>query len=210
MPERPRNRLPLPDGGRLATRPASSGRKNVSGSNSWALPPYNRHPVSSGSPRHRETQQLSLCAATSMSSATRMRGKRSDQGRQPLGGITMESFRAGIFNELFKAETCGSWWDSSLLLIQRGQRASLRPSYTCGTAQACKGQRECASDAVPNISREVSSFQDMRIHTYTCIGQVLPTFKNKSPLTFASISEGPVGTTMPFYMQIYTQAHRKM
>lgn len=95
--------LVLSIGGRLATVPASSGRKNVSGSNSWALPPYNHHPVSSGSPRHRETQQLSLCAATSMSSATRMRGKRSDHGRQPLEGITMESFRAGIFNELFKA-----------------------------------------------------------------------------------------------------------
>ena len=126
--------LVLSAGGRLATRPANTGRKNVSGSNSWALPPYNRHPVSSGSPHHRETQQLSPCAATSMPSATWMRGKRSDHGRQPLGGITMESFCAGIFNELFKAETCGSWWDSSLL-VQRSQRASLRPSYTCGVSR---------------------------------------------------------------------------
>ena len=95
--------LVLSAGGRLATRPANTGRKNVSGSNSWALPPYNHHPVSSGSPRHRETEQLSPCAATSMPSATWIRGKHSDHGRQPLGGITMESFHAGIFNELFKA-----------------------------------------------------------------------------------------------------------
>lgn len=75
----------------------------MSGSNSWAPPLYDHHPGSSGSPHHRETQQLSLCAATSISLATRMRDKRSDHGRQPLRGITMESLRAGIFNELFKA-----------------------------------------------------------------------------------------------------------